>query len=134
MGRWEEVAHTADLAVHVSGDTLADLFSAAGAGMTAMLGVTASGVGGAVRYIALAAQDVEALLVDWLNELLYLGDSTGRLFTSYEFDTLCETSLVARVEGYPVAQPWAHIKAATYNDLVVSHGPDGFEATIVFDV
>lgn len=134
MGRWDEVAHTADLALRVWGADLEDLFRAAAVGMGALLGTHATGAPGVVRSLTLIGPDVEALLVDWLNELLYLWESTQHVFTSFSFEALSETSLQAEVAGYPLVETRAHIKAATYHNLVIERDRGGFETVIVFDV
>ncbi len=134
MGRWQEVAHTADLAVHVWGDTLEDLFGTAATAMGTFVGSAAAGPVGVVRTLELSAPDAEALLVDWLNELLYLHDLTRCIFTSTRFEVLSETTLRASVVGYPMASRYGQIKAATYHNLTIVRGSGGYETVIVFDV
>lgn len=135
MGRWEEVQHTADLAVHIWGDSLRDLFTTAAAGMFALMVEVGSAVV-SETCISLEAPDVEGLLVDWLSELLYLSERDGAAFTAASFATLTETALAAEVTGYAILQPRAHIhiKAVTYHMLRVDHDDRGYETEIVFDV
>ena len=134
MGHWEEIPHTADIAVRVWGETPEDLFSAAGVGMSSLLGEVDNGATATVRTIALVAPDSEALLVDWLNELLYIHEATQCVFSSFDFQELSCTSLRATAIGHPLAESRAHIKAATYHNLVIRRDSRGFEAVIVFDV
>ncbi|MBN1247576.1 MAG: archease [Anaerolineae bacterium] len=133
MGRWEEVLHTADLALHVWGEDLADLFRTAAQGMFSLLAEGGSG-GRSRATVALTAGDVEGLLVDWLNELLYLHERDGALFTEIVFTTLTPTALEAEVTGCALAQRRAHIKAVTYHMVGVSQRNGGYETEIVFDV
>jgi SHS2 domain-containing protein len=136
MGKWQELDHTADLSIHVRGGDLQDLFRTAAQGMFALL-TDVDAVPPAERFeIALEAPDVEALLVDWLNELLYLGEKeTLRAFARFAFEELTFTSLRAAVWGGKVATYKAYIKAATYHNLDVHHTEGGgYEATLVFDV
>ncbi len=133
MGRWDEVEHTADLALWVWGEDLQDLFSTAAEAMFRQ--VATAGEGETVTgKVDLAAPDVEILLVDWLNELLYLHERERAVFSTYEFDHLSETQLTATVVGEPVDEYWAHIKAATFHNLEIVRRADGYETEIVFDI
>lgn len=134
MGSWQEVAHTADLALRVWGASLEDLFRTAAVGMGALVGTAATGGAGTVRSLTLTAPDAEALLVDWLNELLYLQDLTQRIFTSITFEALSETYLRARIVGFPLIESRAQIKATTFHNLAIKRSSRGFETVVVFDV
>ena len=69
---WEEVEHTADVALRVRGATLAELFANAARGMLALaLGGDPVPAGQDRTEILLSAPDPETLLVDWLTELVY---------------------------------------------------------------
>ena len=134
MGRWQELDHTADLALHVWGRDLTDLFEAAATGMFSLLAEADRG-GAPVRYeLHLTAQDAESLLVDWLNELLYLCETQDFVGTEFVFATLTATALHAEVAGLPVAERLAGIKAATYHMLAVVAAEAGYETEVVFDV
>ena len=134
MGRWQELDHTADLALHVWGCDLTDLFSAAATGMFSLL-ATAIPDGAPVRFeLHLAALDAESLLVDWLNELLYLCETQDFVGTEFVFARLTPTELHAQVAGLPIGERRAHIKAATYHMLTVVAVEAGYETEVVFDV
>ena len=134
MGRWQELDHTADLALHVWGCDLTDLFSAAATGMFSLL-ATAIPDGAPVRFeLHLAALDAESLLVDWLNELLYLCETQDFVGTEFVFARLTPTELDAQVAGLPIGERRAHIKAATYHMLTVVAVEAGYETEVVFDV
>ena len=134
MGRWQELDHTADLALHVWGRDLTDLFVTAATGMFSLVAAADPG-GASVRFeLHLAAVDAESLLVDWLNELLYLCETQDFVGTEFEFATLTPTELHAEVAGLPVGERRADIKAATYHMLVVMAAGAGYETEVVFDV
>jgi len=93
------------------------------------------------RLIRLEALDREALLVDWLNELLYLAEMEGLLIVDYRIETLVGSGsgshgavLVVQVGGMPAPVTKSHIKAATYHDLSLEQGEDGWSTVITFDV
>jgi len=134
MGRWRELDHTADLALHVWGRDLTELFSAAAAGMFSLLAAPIP-EDAPVRFeLHLAALDAEALLVDWLNELLYLCETQDFVGTEFVFATLTPTELHAEVGGLRVGERRAHIKAATFHMLTVVAAEAGYETEVVFDV
>ena len=134
MGGWHEIDHTADLALHVWGDDLAELFVSAARGMCSLMAEPAP-VGDATRLrIVLSAPNVEALLVDWLNELLYQCESAACVCTEFCVEGISPTELRAAVVGSPIDVRTSHIKAATYHLLAVEATETGYETQIVFDV
>jgi SHS2 domain-containing protein len=84
--------------------------------------------------VTLEADDREALLVDWLNELLYLHERDEIAVVDITFEQLSNTELQARVKGVPVKEYYANIKAATFHNLEIERGDDGLQTAIVFDV
>ena len=143
MGRWRTIEHTADLGLEVEASSLEELFAAAAHGMTGVLMGSESGSldgersATVWRELDLRASDIEALLVDWLRELLHIQTSEGLLFATAEFKALDESSLVARAG---LAQPKdpdvieRELKGVTYHDLRVGRRNDSWFARIVFDL
>jgi len=132
MGRWQEIEHTADLALHLWAADLPDLFATAAQGMFSLFIVPADTLS-ETKTLALTALDVETLLVAWLNELLYLVEVEGLAFTAFEFAQLTTTQLEATLRGGPVLEYTGYVKAATFHDLRVVATPEGYETEIVFD-
>ena len=86
----------------------------------------------------LTAIDLEALLVDWLNHLLYLFDMDGFLGRDFQVESLTAERLEARVIGESF-DPDRHpeltgVKAATYHQLSIVPVEDGWQATVVLDL
>ncbi|NIR42693.1 MAG: archease [Gemmatimonadetes bacterium] len=143
--RWRTIEHTADLGLEVEAPSLADLFVASAHGMAGVLvGSEEGGVPGPVsaeasawRDFDLEAPDTEALLVEWLRELLHIQMSDGKLVAAAEIDELDDGRLVARVglgepgEGTEVER---ELKGVTYHDLTVEQRDDGWFARVVFDL
>ncbi len=131
---FEELPHTADVALRCWGQDLRELFISAAQGMAWLI----AGPDAAEPLVAveldLDAYDAETLLVTWLGELLYLHERDGVLFTAFELDKVTPTHLRGKARGGPAGQPRLHIKAATFNDLAIRPSERGLEATIVFDV
>jgi riboflavin kinase/FMN adenylyltransferase len=134
--RFREVEHTADLALRVWGQELSDLFVGAARGMYSLMGVLdEEGLMPAAWHdISLEALDRESLLVDWLNELLFLAEIEGQLFVEFRVEELTGTALQARAGGVPAQEPKADVKAATFHNLEIARDGEGWSATITFDV
>ncbi len=88
--------------------------------------------------VAVEAADREALLVAWLNELLYLYDARGFIGQDCTISGLTETHLDAELAGETVDLARhvvvSHVKAVTYHQLHVGPTEKGWEAQVVVDV
>jgi SHS2 domain-containing protein len=131
--RFEEIEHTADLAIRAYGRDMRELFANAAQGMFALM-AEPSQEPARKREVALEAMDYEGLLVDWLNELIYLHEVEGETYYQFAIETLSPEKLVAHVTGGPTKDKTKAIKAATFHDLAIKETADGLVATIVFDV
>jgi SHS2 domain-containing protein len=132
--RFEEVDHTADVAIRVWGSDLAELFANAAYGMTCQLADPDDVDPSTERRIAVRADDIEMVLVEWLSELLYLEERDGLLFTEFEIYEVTSSGVQALARGGPVEKVEGHIKAVTFSELDITETDRGFETTIVFDV
>ena len=131
---FEEIEHTADIAIRVWGRDLAELFANAAYGMACQLADSDEIPRMVEQAIELEAYDAETLLVAWLGELLYLNERDGDVFIDFEMGQVTSTHLRAVVRGGPAGEHWRHIKAVTFSDLEIVHTDEGYETTIVFDV
>jgi SHS2 domain-containing protein len=88
--------------------------------------------------VAVEAEDQEALLVVWLNELLYVYEAKAFIGGDCTVHGLTDTRLVAEVQGEAVERPrhviLSHVKAVTYHQLQVGPTATGWEARVVVDV
>ncbi len=132
--RFEEIEHTADIAIRVWGQDLADLFANAAYGMAHQMADVDTVERTIEHAIELQAYDAETLLVAWLGELLYLGERDGCVFTEFDMLDVTPTQLQATVRGGSASEHQRHIKAVTFSGLDVVQTDAGFETTIVFDV
>lgn len=130
---FSEIDHTADWAINVWAPSLSELFVQAAKGMYWLMETTLRENPRVEREIALEGADHESLLVSFLSELLYLGDSEEQGFDHFEV-TVEDTRLVARLQGAPVQEQKKEIKAVTFHNLQVRQKPEGYDVTIVFDV
>lgn len=132
--RYVEVEHTADRALQVWGHGLADLFAGAAKGMYSLMADLEGLVATDWREIRLEAWDPESLLVDWLNELLFLTEMDGLVFVDSCIESLDKTTLVARAGGVAAPLTKAHIKAATFHNLDLVQDGAGWSTLITLDV
>ncbi len=130
---FRERPHTADWALDVWASNLPELFEQAARGMYALLDARMDAGPHVVREFELKANDPEGLLVSFLSELLWLGESDGLGFDRFALK-LGNGHLRARVEGAPIHDQTKEIKAVTYHALRIKRTGNQFQTTITFDV
>jgi len=135
---YRQLPHTADLAWRLWGHDLPELFENAGRALSATLTDRRYLRGRVTREVSLTSVDREALLVDWLNHLLYLFDVDGFLGRDFHVESLTDERLEGRVTGEsfdPARHPErTAVKAATFHQLSIMPVKDGWEATVVLDL
>ncbi len=132
------LSHTADVGLRIRGETLEALFANAARALTATMVDRRRLRGTRSRQISVEAPDLEALLVAWLNHLLYLYDTEAFLGRDFTITSLTPERLEARAVG-DTYDPTRHIsktavKAATYHHLAITRVPDGWQATVILDL
>ncbi len=130
---YEEIDHTADLALRVWGEDFQDLLSQAAKGLYDLLNINTK-EDAKVKYVfSVEIDSEESMLVDFLNELLYLCEDKKQSFNSFSF-TEEENKLVVEAEGNEVKSITRNIKAVTFHDLDIHKNKTGLETTVTFDV
>jgi len=136
MMSFQEIEHTADRAFRVTGRDLTALLENAARAMQALdkdeAGPTAERL--ETREIEVEGVDGESLLVNWLNEILYLEQAHHLVCEQFHIDDLQNHCLRARVETRECDRTYTHIKAVTFHNLKIRETSDGLEAEIVVDV
>ncbi len=136
-GAFELRAHTADVAVEATGENLAAVFSATAAGLTAAHAEAVPDDVGERFAVGVAADSREALLFDYLDELIYQRDVRSVLPTDHAVDVRRDGQWVAEASarGVPFdAVDAREIKAVTYSEMALEEAADGWRAYVVFDV
>jgi len=128
--------HAGGLRLRVSAPTLAELFAEAGRAlaMLACGGRPPPSPEGEARPVSLRSHDRAALLVDWLNELIYYTEAKGKVWSEFRFTRLTDRDLDASIRGARAPEMRPPVNAATPRDLKVTETPQGASATVVFDV
>ncbi len=136
MGGYEILEHTADVGIRATGATLEECFEQATWGVAGIIGIDRRGPG-EETLIDLEAEDVEALLVDWLSEVLYLHDARDAVLAGVEVEEAGAHRARGAVRlaprgGEPVSG--TQVKAVTYHRLRVAHDDAGWVAEVYLDV
>jgi SHS2 domain-containing protein len=131
----EFLEHVGELELRVRGPGREAVFVEAGRALAAELLRGAPGVpDAAVVLVELTAADGAALLIEWLNELVYRADAAGLVLVTYAFEELTATALRCRAAGVRLTIP-APVKAATYHGLALTEEADGtFVGRVIFDI
>jgi len=135
---WEHFHHVADVGIRGKGQTPAQAFEQAAIALTAVVvDPEAVAVGRAVE-LRCEAPDLELLLVDWLNAVLFQMAAQQMLFGRFEV-RIEDGRLVATAHGETLDparhRPVVEVKAATYSELAVARQDDGsWVAQCVVDV
>lgn len=137
--------HTADVAVAAGGPTIEAVFAAVGDGLAAASCDEIPDTGGERFEFAVEASGREALLFDYLDQLIYERDVRSVLPVDNRVDSIrastaddgpTTVALEASARGVPLAAIDAReIKAVTYSEMRLERDDDGaWEAYVVFDV
>ncbi|MGC8787038.1 MAG: archease [Anaerolineae bacterium] len=132
--RYEQLEHTADLALRIYGQDLRELFANAAFAMFSQLADIEHIGTSIIRQVAVEGVDYESLLVNWLNELLYLHDTKREVYASFDIHELVPYQLKATVRGDKNQEIHTVIKGATYHDLAIVQTAEGYTAIVIFDV
>ncbi len=137
---FELTEHTADVGLRVWGPSEPALFEQAALALASLVCDPAT-VEPRETYSVIAEApggSPDALLVAWLNELLYRMETDGIVLGSFTIAGLTHRYVAARAAGEPRDrqrhEPRLDVKAATYHGLSLRRGGEGWEATIVLDV
>ena len=137
MKPYEFFEHTADIGVRVYGRTQEELFANAAGALYDVQGRFELADRRMLK-VELAADSTEDLLVRWLSELLFRLSAESLVFQHYRLQFPDPRRLVAQIEGGAVnfgrSEVFEEIKAVTYHQLSVQQTPDGWSATVIFDV
>ena len=135
---FEVIDHTADVGIIAYGANIKQLFSNAALALFSLITDAESIVERSRRYVEVISEDRDSLLVEWLNELIYLFDGEHLLFSRFTIESLSNNQLKAACYGEKF-NPQKHkikmgVKAATYHMLNVNKGSHGYEVQIILDV
>ena len=130
--------HTADIGIAAYGADIKELFINAATGLFSLMVDLNTVKEDTEREVKLTAEDEETLLVEWLNELIYIFEVEHLLFNRFQIDELNGNHVKARCFGEKVDQSRhrleREVKAATYHMLKITKSDIGYEVTVIFDI
>jgi SHS2 domain-containing protein len=133
---FEVLEHTADVGVRAKASSLQKCFRQMTLGLLEISGAYRPD-GGDKRDISVEADDLGALLVYWLEEVLYLQDSADAVVTDVTVDRVelggASGHVSVAPRGDEVLEGTA-VKAITYHQLEVKRTEEGWTATVFFDI
>jgi SHS2 domain-containing protein len=124
---FEHFSHDADIGVRGRGKTLGEAFGRTAQALTAVLTELETVRERTSVEIRCEPNEVEILLFDWLNAVIFEMATKRLLFARYDV-TVDDKGLVARAFGEPVDvarhHPAVEVKGATMTGLRVAREPD----------
>lgn len=134
---FEFIDHTADVSIVAYGASMNQAFANAARALFSIITELDDIEEALHRDVEVAAPDQESLLVEWLNELIYLFDAENIIFNRFDIAQLTTTHLEARIYGEKVDSSRhklkTGVKAATYHMLKVGKN-NGCRVQVLFDI
>ncbi len=136
--KYKIIDHTADVCVRVSGKSLEDIFI--GSARAMMEVITDVNKVKTSREVSITAygENYEELLVNWLQEILYLHEVEKMVFKDFEIKLENATGAVGKAYGEKIDlgrhEFFSNIKAVTYHNLKIISSRDKYRVDIVFDI
>jgi SHS2 domain-containing protein len=85
------------------------------------------------RPVEVSASDPAGLLADWLNELIYLGETERWVATEFDLDA-AGAMLRGRARGVTLGRAPGLVKAATLHGVRVDHVAGGLRGEVILDI
>ena len=136
MKKFEFIEHTADTGLVAYGETLAGAFANAATGMFSIIADLESVREVESRRVEVSEADMESLLFEWLNNLIYIFDVEEMIFKRFDIVEFKEDKLLAVCHGEKYDSSRHHlkteVKSATYHMLEVDREKN--KVRVIFDI
>lgn len=142
MKKFEWIDHPADAGFRAYGKNLEEAFENAALALTELM-VDSEKVKPEDREtVEIRSEDLEALLFDWLDHLLYLQGAKGYIASKFEIKGISKENDEYKLEGKVWGQkysrekhgPGSEVKAITYHMMEINQKPDRSSVQVVVDV
>jgi SHS2 domain-containing protein len=132
------IDHTADVGIIAYGTDVEELFSNAALALFSLITEPERIEEKLHLDLEISSEGRDSLLVEWLNELIYLFDVKHILFNRFDIGSLTHNDLKATCYGENF-DPMRHkikvgVKAATYHMLRLEKNGSGYKSQIIFDI
>jgi SHS2 domain-containing protein len=132
--KFKPLEHPSDIGIIAFGKDKKEIFENAAFGMFSLMADLSRIENKETFKIKISGDNLDSLLINWLNELIFYEDSKKTLFKDFKIKKLTDTRLEATVSGEKIDRNkhliYRPIKAATYNQLQIAKD----QARIIFDV
>jgi SHS2 domain-containing protein len=136
MKRYQLIEHTADVGLIAYGRTLAEAFGNAAYGMFSIIAELRTVREVEFRRLEIREKDLDSLLFEWLNRLIYFLDVDMLLLKRFDISDLDENRLKAVCYGEKYDPSRHHlktgVKSATYHMLKVDREKN--QVRVIFDI
>jgi len=141
MKKFEIIEHTADIGIEAFGKDKREVFINVAKGMFEIIaGKNVNSKDDFSCKININAENLENLLIAWLNELLYLSEVMLVIFNKFKIEELSDSHIHGEIEGIKI-NPEVHkikkeIKAVTYHNLEFKKDRKSglWRARVIFDI
>ncbi|MHB8874333.1 MAG: archease [Myxococcaceae bacterium] len=126
--------HTGEVQVRIEAATLPELFAEAGRALAELLTDSPRPPSGSAEEVTVQAADRDALLVEWLDELIFRSETRRKVYGGISVVRASDTELVALIRGSEPERLKTAVKAATFHNLRIAEHAGRLSATVVLDV
>jgi SHS2 domain-containing protein len=132
---YEILDHTADVGFRATGATLGEAFESATRAFAEIVSYENPPETTDELRVEVEAEDVEALLFDYLARLIYVQDVEGVVIADAEAEATEDPPRVeATLHVAPTRRGFMDIKAPTYSEMRVERDEDGWVLEAVLDI
>ena len=132
------LAHTADVRMVITAQTLYELFEFSLKGMSNILKTDACLNANSENHksvIEIQASDMTNLLIDFLSEVLSISYVNNVIYCEIKFSELSASKITAEVSGQKIDRFDEEIKAVTYHEANITENVQGnWTVTIILDI
>jgi SHS2 domain-containing protein len=131
MHRFDE--HTGEIELVVEAPTLTALLEETALALAELMSTEIRPAEATIQT-TVRASDRDALIVEWINELVYRSEIDKRVYAHAKVTLATETEITAELGGFEPPAIRTAVKAATMHNLAVRDTPSGLSARVVLDV
>ena len=132
------IEHTADTGFEVTGNSLADVFRAAALALFQMMWKITGDIAAKPVDLEISGVDHQELLVNFLEEFLYLYDAKRLICTKVEITSVADKKLTATVWLQPfdnqLDQEILGVKAITYHQMYIGQQDNQWLGRVFLDI
>jgi SHS2 domain-containing protein len=127
--------HTSEVRLRVEAETIEELFEESGRALAELIAEPSAGASrGPEKHIELHARDQDALLIEWLNELVFRAETEKLVYDQLKVSRIEGGNLAATLRGHEPKGSRASVKAATMHDVRIERTNEGLSASFILDV